>query len=75
MALDIVENAKCSRPSVCNAAEVCLVHRAIAEEFLPKLRRAADGGPAAAGLPPVELRLDRSAAGGHSGHSRRGAGL
>ena len=34
MALDIVENAKCSRPSVCNAAEVCLVHRAIAEEFL-----------------------------------------
>ena len=27
MALDILENAKCSRPSVCNAAEVCLVHR------------------------------------------------
>ena len=62
MALDIVENAKCSRPSVCNAAEVCLVHRAIAEEFLPKLRRRLTEDRAAAGLPPVELRLDRSAA-------------
>ena len=38
MALDILENAKCSRPSVCNAAEVCLVDRAIAENFLPKLK-------------------------------------
>ena len=38
MALNIVENAKCSRPSVCNAAEVCLVDRAVAGEFLPKLR-------------------------------------
>ena len=37
MALDILENAKCSRPSVCNAAEVCLVDRKIAGEFLPKL--------------------------------------
>ncbi|MCD8205408.1 MAG: glutamate-5-semialdehyde dehydrogenase [Clostridia bacterium] len=37
MALDIVENAKCSRPSVCNAAEVCLVHAEIAERFLPLL--------------------------------------
>ena len=36
-ALNIIENAKTSRPSVCNAAEVCLVHSAIAEEFLPKL--------------------------------------
>ena len=62
MALDILENAKCSRPSVCNAAEVCLVHRAIAEEFLPKLRRRLTEDRAAAGLPPVELRLDRSAA-------------
>ena len=62
MALDIMENAKCSRPSVCNAAEVCLVHRAIAEEFLPKLRRRLTEDRAAAGLPPVELRLDRSAA-------------
>ena len=36
-ALTIVDNAKRSRPSVCNAAEVCLVHKAIAEKFLPKL--------------------------------------
>lgn len=37
MALNIIENAKTSRPSVCNAAEVCLVHRAIADSFLPML--------------------------------------
>lgn len=36
-ALSIVDNAKTSRPSVCNAAEVCLVHKAAAEEFLPLL--------------------------------------
>ncbi len=38
MALSILNNAKRSRPSVCNAAEVCLVHSAVAEEFLPKLK-------------------------------------
>jgi glutamate-5-semialdehyde dehydrogenase len=37
-ALKITENAKMSRPSVCNAAEVCLVHSAVANEFLPKLK-------------------------------------
>lgn len=37
MALDIVDNAKTSRPSVCNAAEVCLVHAGAAKEFLPML--------------------------------------
>ncbi len=37
-ALSIVENAKMSRPSVCNAAEVCIVHKDIAEEFLPRLK-------------------------------------
>ena len=37
-ALNIIENAKMSRPSVCNAAEVCLVHKDIAGEFLPKLQ-------------------------------------
>ena len=36
-ALSIIDNAKTSRPSVCNAAEVCLVHKNIASEFLPKL--------------------------------------
>ena len=57
MALNIIENAKCSRPSVCNAAEVLLVDKAIAETFLPLLcdrlvtRREV----------PVELRLDEYA--------------
>ena len=37
MALKIIVNAKCSRPSVCNAAEVCLVDRCIAAKFLPRL--------------------------------------
>ncbi len=39
-ALAIIVNAKTSRPSVCNAEEVCLVHRAVAEEFLPMLKQA-----------------------------------
>lgn len=38
MAVEITDNAKTSRPSVCNAAEVCLVDRKIAVEFLPKLK-------------------------------------
>lgn len=38
MALNILENAKMSRPSVCNAAEVCLVHKDVACEFLPKVK-------------------------------------
>ena len=54
MALNIVENAKTSRPSVCNAEEVLLVDRAIAADFLPRLReRIGDR---------VELRLDPEAA-------------
>ncbi len=58
MALDIIENAKTSRPSVCNAAEVCLVHRDIAKEFLPLLKeRLVDGRKSA----PVELILDTEA--------------
>ena len=63
MALDIIENAKCSRPSVCNAAEVCLVHKDIAAQFLPRLKRRLVDDRAARGLPTVELRLDRAAAG------------
>ena len=62
MALDIIENAKTSRPSVCNAAEVCLVHQDIAAEFLPKLKQRLCAGRAAAGLTPVELHLDERAA-------------
>ena len=62
MALDIVDNAKTSRPSVCNAAEVCLVHSAAAAEFLPRLARRLTTERAAAGKVPVELRLDPRAA-------------
>ena len=61
MALDIVTNAKCSRPSVCNAAEVCLVHQDIAPDFLPKLRQRLVDERAAAGQIPVQLRLDKVA--------------
>ena len=45
MALDILENAKCSRPSVCNAAEVCLVHRAGGPGLSAPAAGAADGWP------------------------------
>ena len=62
MALEIIENAKTSRPSVCNAEEVCLVHRDIAEAFLPRLKERLVDARAARGLTPVELRLDCRAA-------------
>ena len=53
-ALDIIENAKCSRPGVCNALEKVLVHEKIAAEFLPKLAaRLTDRR--------VELRADEAA--------------
>ncbi len=57
MALNIVENAKTSRPSVCNAAEVCLVHKAKSDEFLPLLKERLVKNRAEKGLSPVELRL------------------
>ncbi|HFR3265267.1 TPA: glutamate-5-semialdehyde dehydrogenase [Streptococcus suis] len=52
-ALRIVVNAKTSRPSVCNAAEVLLVHEEIASQFLPRLEEALSG--------QVELRADSQA--------------
>ena len=61
-ALNIIVNAKTSRPSVCNAEEVCLVHKDIAAEFLPRLKKALVDDRQAAGLIPVELRLDEKAA-------------
>ena len=61
MALDIIDNAKTSRPSVCNAEEVLLVNRDIAGEFLPKIRKRLVEDRMEAGLQPVELRLDREA--------------
>lgn len=54
MTIKIIENAKCSRPSVCNAEEVLLVHSKIANEFLPKLKKQLD-------TYPVEFRLDDKA--------------
>lgn len=61
MALNIVNNAKTSRPSVCNAAEVCLVHKDIANAFLPKLQQLLVDERKKQGLQPVELRLDEIA--------------
>ena len=55
-ALKIIKNAKTSRPSVCNAEEVCIVHQDIYEEFLPKLQRVLTEGEH-----PVELRMDERA--------------
>ncbi|MBQ3016318.1 MAG: glutamate-5-semialdehyde dehydrogenase [Clostridia bacterium] len=60
-AISIIENAKTSRPSVCNAAEVCLVHKDIAKDFLPKLKEVLADKRAAAGQTPVELRLSEDA--------------
>ncbi len=51
MAADVIHNAKASRPSVCNSAEVCLVHKDIAPDFLPVLAQTVSQN--------VELRLDK----------------
>lgn len=42
MAVDIVDNGKTQRPSVCNAVESCLVHKNVADEFLPMLKKKLD---------------------------------
>lgn len=54
MAAKIINNAKMSRPSVCNACEVCLVHEAVAKEFLPMLKSTLGE--------KAELRVDAAAA-------------
>jgi glutamate-5-semialdehyde dehydrogenase len=55
-AINIVDNAKMSRPSVCNAAEVCLVNKNIANEFLPLLKERLTNVN-----PSCELRVDEAA--------------
>ncbi len=55
MAVKILNNAKTSRPSVCNSAEVCLVHKSVAQEFLPMAK-------VALAHADVQLRLDETAA-------------
>ncbi len=61
MALNILENAKTSRPSVCNAAEVCLVHQDVAKQFLPMLDECLATARAAEGKAPVAFRCDERA--------------
>ncbi len=60
MALDIIENAKTSRPSVCNAEEVCLVAKEIADEFLPLLHTRICEKRAQEQKTPVQLRCDEA---------------
>ena len=62
-AVDIVENAKVQRPSVCNALDTVLVHRAVAREFLPAV---AHGWPGASGT-----ARDRRGAGDPGARRRR----
>ena len=57
-AITILNNAKTSRPSVCNACEVCLVSREVAQDFLPMIREKLGRERFEAGVEPVELRLD-----------------
>ena len=65
-ALNIIENAKTSRPSVCNAEEVALVHRDVAGAFLPRLKARLVDARAAAG---------RRGAGHHPRHARGRTGF
>ena len=60
-ALKIIENAKTSRPSVCNAAEVLLVHRDIAEGFLPLVKKILVDDRIENGKSAVRLKLCENA--------------
>lgn len=62
MAIKIIENAKTSRPSVCNAEEVLLIDKDIAKDFLPLLYDTLVTKREKAGLNPVELRIDTESA-------------
>lgn len=61
MALKVIENAKMSRPSVCNAEEVCLVDREISEKFLPRLKKALTEDRHEKNLPIATLLCDEKA--------------
>lgn len=61
MALTILDNAKTSRPSVCNAAEVCLVHQDVVQKFLPMLHERLCTQREFNALAPVQLRCDKTA--------------
>ena len=61
MALKIIENAKTSRPSVCNAEEVLIVHSDIAKSFLPRLKELLADKREKAGKPPVRFICDERA--------------
>ena len=63
MAVNIIENAKMSRPSVCNAEEVCLVDRKIKDTFLPMLKKRLVDDRRNADKPVAELRCDEEAYG------------
>ncbi len=62
MAINIIENAKTSRPSVCNAEEVLLVDQEIADQFLPMVYETLVVKRQNTNQTPVELRLDKSSA-------------
>ncbi|HGK1190296.1 TPA: glutamate-5-semialdehyde dehydrogenase, partial [Streptococcus pneumoniae] len=60
-ALSIINNAKTSRPSVCNAMEVLLVHENKAASILPRLDQMLVAERKEAGLEPIQFRLDSKA--------------
>ncbi len=62
MAVEIVKNAKLSRPSVCNAMEVLLVDKTVMSKFLPMVKTALVDKRMEAGLIPCELRLSQKCA-------------
>ncbi len=61
MALKIVNNAKTSRPSVCNAAEVCLIHKDVAKDFIAMLETELVENRKNSGAIPVTFKMDKSA--------------